>query len=84
MSELEEVVAEVKQLAHELVPRCFEVRRVNLAPTEDSAFAIVVRVARCNAEPEPQGWVYDLGQRVRERWGPDDFQLSVREEIVEE
>jgi hypothetical protein len=88
MGEIDEVLAQVERIAREIVPSCFEVRSVTLAPADEpvlvSPFAVVVRVVRCNDEPDPGGWAYDLANRLRERWHRDDFQISIREDIFEE
>jgi len=85
MAQIDEVVAEVERLARQLVPRCFELRSVQLAPVDPhfpspTPFAIVVRVVKRSDEPEPGGWAYELAQRVREKWQRDDIQISIRED----
>lgn len=86
MGQIDEAVAEVERLAKELLPRCFELRSVQLAPVgahspSPTPFAIVVRVVKRSDEPEPGGWAYELAQRVRQSWQRDDFQLSIREDV---
>lgn len=85
MEQIEQNIHEIEQIAREVIPKCFEVRAVDLVAGDvaygpRSAFTILVRIARRSANPEPADWGYALGQRIRERWGPDDFQLAIREE----
>ena len=69
MGQIDEAIAEVERLARKLVPRCFELRSVQLAPVDPNCpsptpFATVVRVVKRSDEPEPGGWAYELAQRV--------------------
>lgn len=85
MGEIERLVEVVEAIARKWVPGCFEVRAVELSLTERAVqdltpFAVVVRIARRSADPEPAGWIYSLTADVRQRWARDDFQIIVREE----
>ncbi len=89
VGEIDQILKEVEQLAMQVVPSCFDIRSVELTPgapdcTGPMPFTIVVRIARRNDEPEHVGWGYTFATRLREWWGGDNFQLTVREETSEE
>jgi hypothetical protein len=77
-------LGEIRALVERDLPSCFELEAVDLGfgemtPGTPAQFIVEVRIVRTTSEPEPLGWGYDLGRRVRQRYPPSEFGFSIRE-----
>jgi hypothetical protein len=82
MSEITEILESVRQNASEALPEGFHVDSVDLSFSDlrgygKPNFCVEIRVTKEDDRPEPAGWGYEISQRIRRTFLPEDFYIEI-------
>ncbi len=80
---MEKELLKIRDIALSILPPCFHLENIDITfgslyEGQTPNFKVIVQVIKVNKEiDEPEGWGYELTQKIRKFWSKDDLYVSI-------